>query len=46
MEPLGTLWGESGNDGVIRTDQSLQVQKDINNSFIQLAVGNVDFGTF
>lgn len=42
----GYLWGQSGNDGVIRTDQSLQLQKDINNSFIQLAVGNVDFGTF
>lgn len=42
----GYIWGQNGNDGIIRTDQSLNMQKDINNSFIQLAVGNVDFGTF
>lgn len=32
--------------GVLRTDQSLRAQKDINNSFVELAVGDVDFGTF
>ena len=42
----GYLWGENGSDGVIRTNSSLTVQKDINNSYIQLAVGDVDFGTF
>ena len=42
----GYLWGNNGSDGVIRTDTSLVVQKDINNSFMQLAVGDVDFGTF
>lgn len=36
----------SANSGVLRTNQSLSVQKDINNSFIELAVGDVDFGTF
>lgn len=41
----GYLWG-SENTGVIRTNQSLTIEKDINNSFIQLAVGDVDFGTF
>lgn len=41
----GYLWG-SENTGVIRTNKSLTIEKDINNSFIQLAVGNVDFGTF
>ena len=34
------------NSGIIRTNNSLTVQKDINDSFIQLAVGDVDFGTF
>jgi len=32
--------------GILRTDSSLNVQKDINDSFIQLAVADVDFGTF
>jgi hypothetical protein len=34
------------NSGILRTNSSLTVQKDINDSFIQLAVGDVDFGTF
>ena len=42
----GYLWGQTENDGVLRTDASLKIQKDINNSFMQLAVGDVDFGTF
>lgn len=42
----GYLWGENGSDGVIRTNSSLTVQKDINNNFIELAVGDVDLGTF
>ncbi len=41
----GYLW-EPDNSGVLRTDTSLKVQKDVNNSYIQLAVGDVDFGTF
>lgn len=44
--PPGYLWGNNGNDGILRTDSSLTVQKDINDSFIQIAVGSVDFGTF
>lgn len=42
----GYLWGTTGTDGVIRTNNSITLQKDINNSFIQLAVADVDFGTF
>lgn len=43
----GYLWGEgSTNDGVIRSSTSVTIQKDINDSFVQLAVGDVDFGTF
>lgn len=41
----GYLWGAQ-NTGVLRTNTTLKVEKDINNSFIQLAVGDVDFGTF
>jgi hypothetical protein len=32
--------------GILRTGPSIQVQKDINNSFVELAVGDVDYGTF
>lgn len=42
----GYLWGTNGADGVIRTDNTIKVQKDINNSFVELAIANVDFGTF
>jgi hypothetical protein len=42
----GYLWGTNGNDGVIRPSNSVAIQKDINDSFVQLAVGDVDFGTF
>lgn len=41
----GYLWGDN-NNGVIRTNSSLTIEKDINNSFVELAVGDVDFGTF
>jgi hypothetical protein len=34
------------NSGILRADNSIKIQKDINDSFIQLAVGDVDFGTF
>lgn len=44
--PPGYLWGSQGTDGVLRTNNSLTIQKDINNSFVQLAVADVDFGTF
>lgn len=42
----GYLWNTDGTDGVIRTNSSLTITKDINDSFIQLAVADVDFGTF
>lgn len=42
----GYLWGNTGQDGILRTNDSIKVQKDINNSFMELAVGDVDFGTF
>lgn len=42
----GYLWGTNGTNGVIRTDNTIKLQKDINNSFVELAVANVDFGTF
>ena len=42
----GYLWGSNGADGVIRTDTSIKVQKDLYNNYIQLTVGDVDFGTF
>ena len=43
----GYLWGTTGQDGVLRpTNTSIKIQKDINNSFMELAVGDVDFGTF
>lgn len=42
----GYLWGNTGQDGILRTNNSIKVQKDINNSFMELAVGDVDFGTF
>lgn len=42
----GYLWGTTGQDGLLRTNVSIKVQKDINNSFMELAVGDVDFGTF
>lgn len=42
----GYLWGTNGSDGIIRTNGSLSVQKDINDSYINLAVEDVDGGTF
>lgn len=42
----GYLWGTSGQDGILRTNSTIKVQKDINNSYMELAVGDVDFGTF
>jgi len=42
----GYLWGTTGQNGILRTNNSIKVQKDINNSFMELAVGDVDFGTF
>lgn len=40
------LWGETTNNGAIQGSSSIRIEKDINNSFVQLAVANVDFGTF
>lgn len=42
----GYLWGSTTNNGVLRSSSSVSLQKDINNSFIELAVADVDFGTF
>lgn len=42
----GYLGGTTGTNGVLRTNSSITIQKDINNSFMELAVGDVDFGTF
>jgi hypothetical protein len=42
----GYLWGTNGTNGILRTNTTIKVQKDINNSFMELAVGDVDFGTF
>jgi hypothetical protein len=42
----GYLWGTTGQNGVLRTNTSIKIQKDINNSFVELAVADVDFGTF
>lgn len=44
--PPGYLWGTTGQNGVLRTNTSITIQKDINNSFVELAVADVDFGTF
>jgi hypothetical protein len=41
----GYIYPDS-NTGIIRSNTSINIQKDINDSFIQLAVGDVDFGTF
>lgn len=49
ITPTGSsqfLWGESTNTGAIQGSSSVEIEKDINNSFIKLAVANVDFGTF
>jgi hypothetical protein len=42
----GYLWGDTDNNGVLRSTTSLIIEKNINNSFVELAVGDVDFGTF
>jgi hypothetical protein len=42
----GYLGGTNGTNGLLRTNSSITIQKDINNSFMELAVANVDFGTF
>lgn len=41
----GFLFGD-GTDGLLKTDGSLIITKDINDSYIQIAVADVDFGTF
>ncbi len=40
------LWGENTNNGALQGSSSVAIQKDINNSFVNLAVADVDFGTF
>lgn len=42
----GYLYGTNGTDGLVRTNGSLSIAKDIDDSYIQLAVEDVDGGTF
>ena len=42
----GYIWGTDGTNGVIRLNSSMQWTKDAGNSFVTLAVGDVDCGTF
>ena len=41
----GFLFGD-GTNGLLKTDGSINITKDINDSYIQIAVADVDFGTF
>jgi hypothetical protein len=42
----GYVWGTNGTDGVVRMNVSMAWSKDAGNSFVTLAVGDVDCGTF
>ncbi len=42
----GYIWGTDGTNGVIRLNSSMQWTKDAGNSFVTLAVGDVDCGAF
>jgi hypothetical protein len=42
----GYIWGTNGTDGVVRMNVSMAWSKDAGNSFVTLAVGDVDCGTF
>ena len=42
----GYIWGTDGTNGVLRLNSSMQWTKDAGNSFVTLAVGVVDCGSF
>ena len=42
----GYIWGTNGTNGVLRLNASMQWTKDAGNTFVTLAVGDVDCGTF
>ena len=42
----GYLWGTDGTNGILRMNVSMKMTKDASNSFLTLAVGDVDCGTF
>ena len=42
----GYIWGTDGTNGVVRMNSSMQWTKDAGNSFVTLAVGDVDCGAF
>ena len=42
----GYIWGTDGTNGIIRLNASMQWTKDAGNSFVTLAVGDVDCGSF
>jgi hypothetical protein len=42
----GYIWGTDGTDGVVRLNSSLAWTKDAGNGFVNLAVGDIDCGTF
>ena len=42
----GYIWGTDGTDGIIRMNTSMSWSKDAGNTFVTLAVGTVDCGTF
>ena len=42
----GFIWGTTGNDGILRMNNSMLMTKDAGNAFVTLAVGDVDCGTF
>ncbi len=42
----GYIWGTSGTDGILRMNTSMAWTKDAGNTFVTLAVGDVDCGTF
>ncbi len=42
----GYVWGTNGTDGILRMNTSMAWSKDAGNSFVTLAVGDVDCGTF
>jgi hypothetical protein len=42
----GYIWGTDGTNGIIRMNASMAWTKDPGNTFVTLAVGDVDLGTF
>ena len=42
----GYIWGTDGTNGVIRMNSSMSWTKDAGNTFVTLAVGDINCGTF